>query len=304
MPQIKGVVPGIGTPFTWEDEFDEKAYRASIEYYIQAGVNGLFPLGTVGQGPHMTIDERMKAAEVMMDQVKGRIAVVMQIGTADTRSTIILAKHAEKLKVDAIGVLPLYYGKASDEAVVNHFKAVSAAVPLPIFMYDNFGTTQFKTTPKFLERLLREVPMVKGCKMSSTDMVDKFMWLRAIPKDFIYLDGYTEFLPTVVPLGAKGIMSPRIGQAPELFVDTWKTIEQGDWNVSIPKLMKMWNIFKTIDSIAGREAEREILRLRGVPVQKMPRNATTRGAAPEVIQKLMKFMLENGIPVKQPAGVA
>jgi dihydrodipicolinate synthase/N-acetylneuraminate lyase len=238
-----------------------------------------------------------------MEHVNGRVPVIMQIGTADTRSSIMLAKHAEGLGVAAIGLLPLYYGRPAEDAVLDHFRRVSDAVPLPIFMYDNTGTTQFKNSPKFIERLLREVPAVSGCKMSSYDMQDRFAWLRQVPPDFVYLEGYTEFLSVVVPLGAKGCMSPRAVVAPEMLVDVWKSIEAGDWNVTIPKLNNLWDTLKGVDDIAGREANREILRMRGIPIERMPRSLPTKGASPEVVQRLAKFLAEKGVPIKEPVQV-
>ena len=304
MPELKGVVPGMGTPFTWEDELDENCLRGMVEYLIQAGVDGLFTLGSAGQGPQMSREERMRAAEIIMDQAKGRIAIILQVGTADTKSTIALAKHAQTLKPAAIGVLPLYYGKASEESVINHFKLVSEAVPsMPIFMYDNTLTTQFKTNAKFLERLLKEVPMVKGCKMSSTDSLDRFMWMKVMPKDFLYMDGYAEFLPIVVPMGAKGTMHPGAVMAPEMFVDVWRTMARGDWNSAIPKLVKFKNVTGGAAAITGGDTVREIYRLRGIPIQKMPRASVSRGASPEAVQRLAKFLIDNGVPIKTPVAV-
>ncbi len=307
MPELKGVVPGMGTPFTWEDELDEKSLRGMVEYMINAGVDGLFVLGSAGQGPHMSAEERMRAAEIIMDQNRDRIAIILQCGTANTKSTIELAKHAEKLKPAAIGVLPLYYGKASDESVINHFKLVSQAVPnMKLCMYDNTLTTQFKTTAKFLETLFREVPMVKTCKMSSTDSADRFMWMRVMPKDFLYMDGMAEFLPLVcamAPQGNIGTMHPGATMAPEMFVDVWRAFERRDYNAALPKLANFKRVTGGAQAIAGSDAGKEIYRLRGIPVQKMPRASTSRGASPEVVQKLAKFLIENGVSIKQPVTV-
>ncbi len=302
MPEFKGgYSPGIGTPFTADDELDVKNLKAIVQYMIDAGVDGLFTIGSAGQGPHMSIDERKRAAEAIMEQNNNRVAVILQIGTADTKSTIELAKHAEKLKPAALAVLPLYYGKHSDDAVINHYKQVSAAVPnMPLVMYDNFGTTQFKTTPKFLERMFKELPMFKGCKMSSTDSQDKFMWLKLMPKDFVYLGGYAEFLPIEVPLGAKGTMFPAATMAPEKFREVWKAFERRDWNTAIPKLTEFILFRQGATDIAKGDVTREIYRLRGIPVHKMTRASVGGEASPEVVQNLAKYLTDHGVPIKQP----
>lgn len=298
----RGVIHPISTAFTYDDQFDEAGFRGTVEYAIKAGVQGLWVMGSMGQGPHMTLDERKRAAEVLVDQVKGRIPVIVCVGTADTNSTITLAKHAEALKIDYIAVLPLYYGVATEDQVVEHFKRVQDAVPaLPIFEYDNLGTTQFHSSPKFVERLLKEVPNVKGCKCSQREMDDKLKWLRVMPKDFLYMEPSWEFLPTTSILGAKGTLAPAWFPVAEAGVDLWKAFENGDWNVTMKKMAEMDELLQGIRSIGGREAGREVLRLRGVPIQQFNRTkSATKGASPEVVQKLAKFLTSKGIQVKEP----
>ena len=296
-----GVVHPISTAFTYNDEFDEIGFRGTVEYAIKAGVQGLWVMGSMGQGPHMSIDERKIAAEVLVDQVKGRVPVIVCVGTADTRSTIMLAKHAESLKIDYLAVLPLYYGVATENDVIEHFKRVQDAVPsTPLFEYDNMGTTQFHSSAKFLETLFKEVPNVKGCKPSQREMDDKLKWLRIMPKDFLYMEPSWEFLPTTVILGAKGTLAPAWFPVAEAGVDLWKAFEKGDWNVTMKKMAGMDELLQGIRGIAGREAGREVLRLRGVPIQQFNRSkSATKGASPEVVQKLAKFLTSKGIQVKE-----
>ena len=92
--QIEGILMPMPVAFKHDGAIDHKATDAIIDFYLDAGVHGFFPLGTHGQGMVMEIDERKKVAEQIVNRVKGRVPVVMHIGTANTLSSIELAKHA------------------------------------------------------------------------------------------------------------------------------------------------------------------------------------------------------------------
>ena len=107
--KIEGILMPMPVAFKHDGAIDHKGTDAIIDFYLDAGVHGFFPLGTHGQGMVMEIDERKKVAEQIVNRVKGRVPVVMHIGTANTLSSIDLAKHAVGLGVDAVGVVPPYY---------------------------------------------------------------------------------------------------------------------------------------------------------------------------------------------------
>ena len=115
--KIEGILMPMPVAFKHDGAIDHAATDAIIDFYLDAGVHGFFPLGTHGQGMVMEIDERKKVAEQIVSRVKGRVPVVMHIGTANTLSSIELAKHAAGLGVDAIGVVPPYYYPHDDYEV-------------------------------------------------------------------------------------------------------------------------------------------------------------------------------------------
>src|SRR6185436_1982268 len=145
---IEGILMPMPVAFKHDGAIDHKATDAIIDFYLDAGVHGFFPLGTHGQGMVMEIDERKKVAEQIVQRVKGRVPVVMHIGTANTLSSIELAKHAVSLGVDAVGVVPPYYYPHDDWEVYAHYKAIAQSVPgTPMFIYDNTETTWVEITP-------------------------------------------------------------------------------------------------------------------------------------------------------------
>ena len=134
----RGVLIPVITPFDEDGAVDEPVLRQLVDFYVGAEVQGLFALGSSGQGPAMTPPERKFAAEIILDQTAGRSPVIVHVGTADAFSTVDLAKHAAQHGAAALGVIPpYYYSDHSEFEILAHFRAVADAVPLPIFIYEN-----------------------------------------------------------------------------------------------------------------------------------------------------------------------
>src|SRR4249919_502671 len=129
---IRGVLLPIITPFDEKVRVDEQLMRQLVDFHIGAGVQGLFVLGSTGQGPAMTIEERRQAAAVALDQAKKRVPVVIHVGTADAWSTTELAVHAAEHGADAVAIVPpYYYSDHTEFEIMAHYKAVHKTVSLP-----------------------------------------------------------------------------------------------------------------------------------------------------------------------------
>ena len=121
---IRGVLLPIITPFDEKVRIDENIMRQLVDFHIKAGVHGLFVLGSTGQGPAMTIDERKQAAAIALDQAKSRVPVIIHVGTADAGSAVELAEHAAAHKADAVAIVPpYYYSDHTEYEIIAHYKA-------------------------------------------------------------------------------------------------------------------------------------------------------------------------------------
>ena len=120
---ISGIITALVTPFDNNGEIAEDSLRDITEFQITQGVNGLFPCGSTGQSPLMSVEERERVAEIVVDQTRRRIPVIIHVGCPDTGSTSRLAKHAERIGADAIGcVSPYYYSSIDESSILEHFK--------------------------------------------------------------------------------------------------------------------------------------------------------------------------------------
>ena len=93
--QIEGIVTALVTPFDLEGELDENALGRIVEFQIAKKVHGLYPCATFGEGPTMTLEQRKRVAEIVIEKSRHRVPVIIQVGASDASTTIELARHAE-----------------------------------------------------------------------------------------------------------------------------------------------------------------------------------------------------------------
>ncbi len=260
--KISGIIPPLLTAFTKDGEFDEKAQRDIVSFLVDK-VQGFYPCGTYGSGPLMSVEERKRVAEAVIDEVNGRVPVIMHVGGASTRSVVELAKHAEKAGATAVAAVPpIYYGFKEPE-VERHFKALVEAVSIPVFVYNNPKTTGVSVSAEFLNRLAQAG--VRGVKDSSFDIMVFYNYLWKVKKDgFIPVIGTEALIFPAVGMGAHASVSGLANAIPEPVVELFNAVKAGDLEKARPlqkKVSAMRDIMHYAPTLAMIQA---ILRKRGV----------------------------------------
>jgi dihydrodipicolinate synthase/N-acetylneuraminate lyase len=224
--KIHGIIPPMITAFNKDGGFDEKAQREVVSFLVNK-VQGFYPCGTYGSGPLMSVEERKRVAEVVIDEVAGRIPVIMHVGGASTASVVELAKHAEKTGATAVAAVPpIYYGFKEPE-VERHFKAMLDAVSIPVFVYNNPKTTGVAISADFLNRLVQMG--ISGVKDSSFDILVFYAYLRTVTKEgFIPIMGTEALILPAVAMGAHGSVSGLANAFPEVVVELFNEVKQGN----------------------------------------------------------------------------
>lgn len=224
--QITGVIPPLLTGFNEKGDYDSAVQKEITEYLVDK-VQGLYICGTYGSGPLMTGEERKQVAEDVMDQVNGRIPVIVHVGGCSTRSVVDLALHAEKIGADAVAAVPpIYYGFGED-AVLRHFEALRAAVSLPVFVYNNPKATGVSVTSSMLAKLADLG--VDGVKDSSFDIIVFWSQMWAVTKpEFIPVIGTEALILPAVSMGAHAAVCGLANAIPEPVVELFDAVKAGD----------------------------------------------------------------------------
>jgi len=225
-PTISGIIPPLLTAFDKSGAFDEKAQREIVSFLVDK-VQGFYPCGTYGSGPLMSVEERKRVAEVVIDEVNGRVPVILHVGGPTTQFAVELAQHAEKAGAAAVAsVPPIYYGFKEPE-VERHFKGLVDAVDVPVFVYNNPKTTGVSISADFLNRLAKLG--VRGVKDSSFDIMVFYTYLWTVEReDFIPVIGTEALIYPAVGMGAFASVSGLANAIPEPVVELFNAVKAGD----------------------------------------------------------------------------
>lgn len=213
---LKGSLTALVTPFQKGGRFDEKAFRALIEWQLAEGTNGLVPVGTTGESPTLTHEEHRHVIKVCVEAAAGRVPVVAGAGSNNTEEAIGLVQYAEKAGADAALVVTPYYNKPTQRGLYEHFAAIARATSLPIIIYNIPPRSVIDMTPETMGRLAHEFKNIVGVK-DATGKVERVSEQRlTCGKDFIQLSGEDASALGFNAHGGVGCISVTANVAPRL----------------------------------------------------------------------------------------
>lgn len=272
---VNGILLPLITPFKDNGDVDEEVLLFLTDAAIQAGVHGIFLLGSQGQGPTMSVDERMRTTARVAEHIKGRVPLIVHVGTTHLRSTIQLARQAEASGADAIAAIPPYYYSDHLPAEIDaHLIGVSEATSLPIILYNNAKYAGVNITPEWLARLADQMPMLRGVKLSYANPEQMLRYVEQAPSRVAVYSGSTMYLLSTVPFGVSGAINPPSVLFPELAVTIWDAIVKKEWELAFQLQDRVNRVSLGIQGLVGkygRAVYREGLCMKGFDVKVFPR---------------------------------
>ena len=225
---IHGVVTPLITPVDARERVDETGLRNVIEHVLRGGVHGVFVAGSTGEFYGLDYDEKKRATEITVHQVKGRVPVYVGASAITTRECIKLSKMAEASGAQAVTVLTPMFIRPSEEELYQHFRAIAESTALPVLVYNNPERTGINISANLIERLA-EIPNLVGAKDSSGDLTQTLQYIiRTRSKGFKILAGRdTQILATLVH-GGVGTVAATSNIAPALVVEIYNKFKAGD----------------------------------------------------------------------------
>lgn len=226
---LKGSITALVTPFDREGVFDEKSFRALVDWQIQEGTNGLVPVGTTGETPTLSHDEHKRVIEVCIEVAAGRVPVIAGAGSNNTREAIELAQHAEKAGADAVLVVTPYYNKPNQRGLYAHFSQVANAISVPLVIYNIPGRSVIDMLPETMGKLVADHKNIIAVK-DATGKIERVSEQRATcGKDFIQLSGEDATALGFNAHGGAGCISVTSNIAPRLCAEFQKACLAGDY---------------------------------------------------------------------------
>jgi 4-hydroxy-tetrahydrodipicolinate synthase len=224
--RFTGCGTALVTPFTTAGAVDEPCVRALARRQIDAGVHFLVPCGTTGETPTLSAAERRRVVELVVEEANGRVPVLAGAGGYDTAEVVHQAREMHACGADGLLSVTPYYNKPTPDGLVAHYRAIAAATPLPIVVYNVPGRTGCNVEPKTLARLAA-IPTVVAVKEASGNVLQVSEVCRQLPDDFIVLSGDDALTLPIMAVGGHGVISVASNQIPGEMARLVELVEQG-----------------------------------------------------------------------------
>jgi 4-hydroxy-tetrahydrodipicolinate synthase len=197
------------TPFHENEEVNHEALAQLVDFAITRDFcDSLIVTGTTGEFYALADEERLEVWRTVKAASRGRVPLVAGVGAASTRAAVGFAAAAQHMGFDvAMCVLP-FYGKPTQEGILNHFKAVAAATNLPILVYNIPLFTGVNMEPETLEQLVKAVPNIRGIKEEAgIQPTQATSFALRTPVDFDIYCGDDTMVLQVLPQRGVGVVS-------------------------------------------------------------------------------------------------
>lgn len=204
---FKGLGVALITPFTETGAIDFAAVAKIVDNLIEGGVDYILVLGTTGETPTLTGDERKALIRFVRDRVAGRVHLMVGVGGNCTRDVVATLNSWDLSGYDAILSVNPYYNKPNQEGLYQHFKAIAEASPLPVMLYNIPGRTGVNMAPETIARLAEDCQNIIGVKEASGNLEQMERVHALTPSDFLLISGDDGLTVDVIKRGGVGVIS-------------------------------------------------------------------------------------------------
>ncbi|PTM04232.1 MAG: 4-hydroxy-tetrahydrodipicolinate synthase [Bacteroidetes bacterium] len=219
MKTLRGTGVALVTPFTSTFAIDFNALERLVSHCIEGGVEYLVVMGTTGENPVLSAQEKQDVLKAVVEAAGGRVPIVYGIGGNDTNAVVASLKNEDLTGVDAILSVSPYYNKPTQEGIYQHFKMVSENSPLPVILYNVPGRTGSNVTAATTLRIAHDFKNIVAVKEASGDLEQVMAIIKDRPEGFLVLSGDDNLSLPIIAAGGDGVISVS-GQAfPAVFTE-------------------------------------------------------------------------------------
>ncbi len=231
MFKARGIIPAMVTPFNQVEEVNETALKAMVKRFVNAGVHGLFCLGTNGEFFSLSFEEKVRIADIIIEETNGKAPVYVGAGCITTRETIALAKRLEVAGADALSIITPYFLSFTQQELIYHYQSVAEATSLPIVLYNIPARTSNALAPETVAELAR-IPNIVGIKDSSGSYDTILQCIEQTPADFAVLAGTDSLILSTLMAGGKGAIASTANVFPEILVAIYEHWSKGEYELA------------------------------------------------------------------------
>ncbi len=248
--KLKGIVPPLITPLLDSNTLDIEGLERLIEHVIEGGVNGIFILGTTGEGPSLSFSLQAKMIRESSRILNKRMPLLVGISHTSLVESTRLSQVAYESGADAVVSAPPYYFPLEQAELAMFYEKLLPALELPLYLYNMPGMTKISFAPETIRRIA-DNPKVIGFKDSSGNgsYFQSVMHEMRDREDFSFFVGPEEMMAEAVMMGADGGVNGGANIFPKLYVDLYRAAVEGN-NSRIQRLhAKVMQVSSTIYNV-------------------------------------------------------
>jgi 4-hydroxy-tetrahydrodipicolinate synthase len=242
---FRGTFTALVTPFR-NGVVDDSAFKKLIETQIAADITGIVAVGTTGESPTLSHNEREQVIQLSVATANKRCLVLAGTGSNSTQHAVENTKMAERLGVDAALLVAPYYNKPSQEGLFRHFKAIADGTSLPIMLYNIPGRCSVDILPETVVRLALECQNIVSIKEASGSVERVSELRRRLPEPFTILSGDDSLTLPFMAVGAAGVVSVASNLFPAEVCALVRACESGDLKSAAKLHRKLLPLFKDL----------------------------------------------------------
>ncbi len=268
---FRGIITPMITPFNKNYEIDYVAVEWLVNHLVRGGVDGVFPNSTTGESASLSLEEKKRLIEKVVELVNGRTKVLPGIGGNTTLEVIELGRFAKDVGVDGGIVITPYFFKPTSEELKRHYGKIAESLDFPIFIYHFPALTGVSLPVQTVKELAVEHSNLVGIKITydSLTYLKQVIWeVKEVRKDFSVFSGLDQYLLINLMIGGDGGVVALSNLTPKLHKSIYDSWLSGDVVKSYSLYMKLLKLTKLIESGASTIAVvKAALSVVGAPVK-------------------------------------
>ncbi|WP_155965406.1 dihydrodipicolinate synthase family protein [Streptococcus ruminantium] len=232
LEKYHGIIPAFYACYDEAGEISSERVKALVQYFIDKGVQGLYVNGSSGECIYQSIADRKQVLEAVMAVAKGKLTIINHVACNNLKDSIELARHSQKMGVDAIAAIPPIYFRLPEHSIAAYWNGISLAAPDTDFIIYNIPQLAgVPLTPNLYREMVKN-PRVVGVKNSSMPVQDIETFVRLGGEDYVIFNGPDEQFLGGRLMGAKGGIGGTYGAMPELFLRLNQLITEKELEVA------------------------------------------------------------------------
>lgn len=290
---MHGIIPPVATPMQANEDLDLPRLRTFLDWQIQAGVHGVFVLGTNSEFYALDEKEKQQVVAVAQEHVRGRVPVYAGTGAETTREAVRLTRMAEKEGVHGVSVITPYFVNPSQQEIFDHYRRIAECTSLPVILYNNPATCGGVKIDVDTVARLAEIPNILGIKDSSGDLQNLMEYVRVVPDRFSVMQGRDTLIYPALLFGAVGAVPATGNIAPRLLVEIYEQFVRGNHDAAKAAQLKLNPIRLALNLGTAPGGVKAALDLMNLSIG--PSRSPIAPLPPEKKQKMAKALQAAGV---------